>query len=160
MNLDELPIGVVRALLEDRGVCRARADHGVGRFAKDRPVAARRQNDGVGREGAELHRAQIQRRNAAPYAFGIDDRRQELPAFILAYLAFGFVATYLLIKRVQKLLARRGSCKGRPVVKRSAKPAKVEQALGRAVERHAHPVEQIDDRRRGFAHGLHRRLVG
>ena len=58
------------------------------------------------------------------------------------------------------MLAGGGAGKGGAVVERAAKAAEVEQALGRAIEGHAHAVEQVDDSRRGLAHGLDRRLVG
>ena len=79
---------------------------------------------------------------------------------VLLHLAFGFVTAYLLVESIQKLLA--GGCSGErgAIVKRAAEAAKVEQTFGRAIERNAHPVEQIDDAGRGVAHGFDRRLVG
>ena len=78
----------------------------------------------------------------------------------LADLAFGFVAAHLLVERVEKLLAGGGAGEGGAVEERAAEAAEVEQSFGRAIERHAHAVEQIDDAGSGFAHGLDRRLVG
>src|SRR6266446_9758832 len=79
---------------------------------------------------------------------------------VLLYLAFGFVAADLLVERVEKLLA--GGCSGErgTVVEGAAEAAKVEQTFGRAIERNAHAVEQIDNAGRGVAHGFDRRLVG
>src|SRR5712692_8765351 len=42
----------------------------------------------------------------------------------------------------------------------AAKAPKIEQSLRSAVEHHAHPVEQIDDRGRRLAHSLYWRLMG
>ncbi len=124
------------------------------------PIAARGENDGVGREGLQLHRAQVHGHDAARHAFAVDDGGEKLPAFELLDLAFGLVAAHLLVERVEQLLAggRAGKCGA--MVERAAEAAEIEQPFGRAVERNAHAVEQIDDRRRRLAHGLHRRLVG
>ena len=161
MHLDEFAVGVVGALLEDGRLRRAGADDGVGALAEDGAVAAGGQNDGVGRESF-----------AAPWCagssavmpratpFGVDDGGEKLPALVLLDLAFGLVAAHLLVERVEQLLAGGGAGKGGAVVERAAEAAKVEQSLGSAVEGHAHAVEQIDDGRRGLAHGLDGRLVG
>ena len=160
MDLDEFAVGVVRALLEDGGLRRAGADDGVGALAEDGADAAGGEDDGVGREGAQLHGAQVERGDAAADALGVEDGGEEFPAFVLLDLAFGFVAAHLLVERVEKLLAGGGAGKGGAVVERAAEAAEVEQALGSAIEGHAHAVEQIDDAGRGFAHGLDGRLVG
>ncbi len=75
-------------------------------------------------------------------------------------LAFGLVAANLLVERVEKLLSGGGAGEGSAVVERAAEAAEIEQSFRSAVEGHAHAVEQIDDARGGFAHGLDRRLVG
>ena len=75
-------------------------------------------------------------------------------------LAFGLVAAHLLVERVEQLLAGGRAGEGGAVVERAAEAAEVEQSLGRAVERHAHAVEQVDDAGRRVAHRLDRRLVG
>ncbi len=79
---------------------------------------------------------------------------------ILLDFAFGLVAAHLLIERVEKLLPGGGAGEGGAVVKRPAKAAEIEQAFGRAVERNAHAVEQVDDAGRGVAHGFYGGLVG
>ena len=93
-------------------------------------------------------------------ALAVDDGGEKLPALELVYLAFGLVAAHLLVERVEQLLpgGRAGKCGA--MVERAAEAAKIEQPFGRAVEGHTHAVEQIDNRRRRLAHGLHRRLVG
>ena len=42
---------------------------------------------------------------------------------------------------------------------RAAEATEVEQTFGRAIERHAHAVEHVDDAGRGVGHALHGRLV-
>ena len=160
MDLDEFAVGVVDALLKQRGVGRAGADHGVGGFAEDGPVASGGEDDGVGREGFELHGAQVEGGDAARDAFGVDDGGEKLPAFVFVDVAGRLVAAHLLVERVEKLLA--GGCAGESgaVVKCAAETAEVEQALRGAVEGHAHAIEQIDDGGRGLAHQFDRGLVG
>ena len=46
------------------------------------------------------------------------------------------------------------------LIQRPAEAAEIQQSFGRAIERHAHAIEQVDDSRRRVAHLLHRRLVG
>ena len=75
-------------------------------------------------------------------------------------LAFRLVAAHLFVERVEKLLPGGGAGECGAVVERPAEAAEIEQAFRSAVEGHAHAVEQIDDARRGFAHGLDGRLVG
>jgi hypothetical protein len=72
----------------------------------------------------------------------------------------GLVAAHLLVEGVEELLARGGAGEGGAVEQRAAEAAEVEQALGRAVEGHAHAVEHEDDAGRGLGHALHGRLVG
>ena len=160
MHLDEFAVGVVDALLEDRGLRRAGADHGVSALAEDGSVAAGGENDGVGREGFELHGAEVHGHDAARHAFAVDDGGEKLPAFEFVDFAFGLVAAHLLVERVEQLLAGGGAGKSGAVIERAAEAAEVEQAFGRAVERHTHAVEQIDDGGRGLAHGLDGRLIG
>src|SRR5256885_5746801 len=45
------------------------------------------------------------------------------------------------------------------VIQSPAEPAEVEQPFRRAIKRHAHAVQQINNPRRGLAHILDRRLV-
>jgi hypothetical protein len=111
-------------------------------------------------KAAQLHGAQVEGGDAARDAFGVDDGGEKLPAFVLLDLAFGLVAAHLLVERVEQLLAGGCAGEGGAVVERAAEAAEVEQALGGAVEGHAHAVEQVDDGGRGLAHGLDGRLVG
>src|SRR5258708_14039563 len=107
MDLDELAVGVVRALLEDCSLCRTGADDRVGAFAENGADSASGEDDGVGRESAEFHGAQIESGDAAGRALGIDDGREEFPSPVLLALAFRLVAAELLIARVESLLLRR-----------------------------------------------------
>ena len=160
MHLDELAVGVVRALLIQRRLRRSGADDRVGGLAEDGADAAGRHDDGFGREGVHLHAAQVHGADAAADALIVDDTREELPRLVLGDLAFGFVAAHLLVERVQQLLAGGGAGKRGAVIERAAEAAEVEQPFGRAVEGNAHAVEQIDDAGRHIAHRLDRRLVG
>ena len=62
VDLDELAVGVVGALLEDGGLRGAGADDGVGAFAEDGADAAGGEDDGFGGEGTEFHGAQVRAR--------------------------------------------------------------------------------------------------
>src|ERR1700733_3354688 len=110
MNLNELAVRVIAALLVKRGLGRTGADDRVGRLAKNCPVASRGDNDGIGRKGANFHAAQIHGADAAADAASIEHRGEELPMLILLDLAFGFVAPDLFVERIEKLLA--GGCAG------------------------------------------------
>ena len=70
-----------------------------------------------------------------------------------------FPAPHLLVQGVEQLLAGRGPGEGRPPEERAAEAALIAKALGRAVERHAQPVHQVDDPRGPVGQFLHRRLV-
>ena len=85
------------------------------------------------------------RADAAAVALVVEDGGEELPALVLGDLALGLVAADLLVERVEQLLAGGGAGEGGAVVERAAEAAEVEQALGGAVEGHAHAVEQVDD---------------
>src|SRR4029077_12152361 len=63
-------------------------------------------------------------------------------------------------ERVEKLLAGSSSGERGAIVERAAEAAEIEQTFGRAIDRTAHPFEQIDDARSCVAHGFYRRLVG
>src|ERR1019366_2084340 len=160
MHLNKLAVRVIAALLIERRLRRSRAHHRIGGLAEDGATSARRDDDGVGGEGANLHGAQIHRADAATNVVSVEHSREKLPVLVLLHLAFGFVAAYLLVEGVEKLLAggRAGECGA--VIERAAEAAEVEQTFGSAIERNAHAVEQIDDAGSGLAHGLDRRLVG
>ncbi len=111
-------------------------------------------------KAAQLHGAQVEGGDAAGYAFGVEDGGEKLPAFVFLDFAVGLVAADLLVECVEQLLAGGGAGKGGAVVERAAEAAEIEQALGGAIEGHAHAVEQVDDGRRGFAHGFDGGLVG
>ena len=154
MDLDEFAVGVIDALLEERGLRGAGADDGIGGAAENRADAAGAENRGVGRKGADFHRLQIHGADAAADAGVVDDGGEKRPAFEFVDFAFGFEAADLLIERVEQLLAGGGAGKRGAVIERAAEAAEIEQAFGRAIEHHAHAVEQIDDRGSGFAHAL------
>src|SRR6266403_1802816 len=100
------------------------------------------------------------RADAAANAVRVEHGRKKLPVLVLLYLAFGFVTADLLVERVEKLLARSCSSERGAIVERAAEAAEIEQTFGRAIERNAHPVEQIDNAGRGVAHCFYRWLVG
>src|SRR5580658_12105 len=160
MHLNELSVRVVAALLIERGLRRSRAHHGIRRLAKDGANATRGNDDGVGGEGADFHRPQIHRANAAADAASVEHGGEKFPVLVLLHFAVGFVAPDLLIEGVEKLLAGGGSGEGGAVIERATEAAEIEQTFGRAIEGHAHAVEQIDNAGSGLAHGLDRRLVG
>ncbi len=66
---------------------------------------------------------------------------------------------HLLVESVEQLLPRRCTRKRRAVIQRPAESPVVQQSFRRAVEHHAHAVQQVDDSRRGFAHPFDQRLV-
>ncbi len=75
-------------------------------------------------------------------------------------MSFGFMAPHLLVQRVQQLLTGCRPRKSSAMVKRPAKTPVIEQTLRRAIEHHAHAVQQVDNSRRRFAHALDQRLIG
>src|SRR5579862_8679057 len=116
MDLNEFAIGVESALLIERRLRRPRTYNGVGRLAEDRAISAGSDNDSVGREGAHFHRSQIHGADATADTISVEHCRQKFPVFVLLYLAFGFVAPDLFVKRVEKLLPRSRAGKRRPVI--------------------------------------------
>src|SRR5712692_1019088 len=160
VDLDKLAVRVIAALLVQSGLRRSGAHYRIGGLAEDGANAAGRDDDGVGREGADFHTAQIHRADPAANALSVEHGGEKLPVLVLLHLAFGFVAADLLVEGVEKLLASRRSGERGAIVERASEAAKVEQTFGSAIEGNAHAVEQIDDAGRGVAHGLDRRLVG
>src|ERR1019366_7146501 len=136
--LDELAVTVVRALLIEGRLRRSSADHRVGGLAEDRSDAAGGDDDRFRGKGDDFHAAQVHGADAATDALLVDHRGEELPAFVLGDLAFGLVAPYLLIERVQQLLAGGGACECRAVVERSSEAAEIEQTFRCAIEGDAH----------------------
>ena len=99
--------------------------------------------------------AQIPRQNAA----FVDHRGQKCLALVFLHAVFCFVPPHLFVQRIEQLLPRRCARKRSPVIKRAAKPSVIQQSFRRAVEHHAHAVQQVDNPRRRFAHPLDQRLV-
>ena len=159
MDLNELAVGVIAALLIKRRLRRPGADHRIRGLAEDRANAAGGNDDRVGREGAHFHRAQIHGADAAADFLPVEHGRQKLPVLVLLNFAFGLITPHLLIERIKQLLSGGRASKSRAVVQSSAEAAEIEQSFRSAIERHAHAVEQIDDPRRRLAHVFDRRLV-
>src|SRR5438128_1198307 len=116
MDLNELAVGVVAALLVKRGLRRSGADDGVRGLAEDRADAAGGDDDGLCRETPHLHRAKIHGADAATDAVAIEYCRQEFPMLEFPHLTFGFVAADLVVERIEKLLPGGGSGKRSAVV--------------------------------------------
>src|ERR1700756_2943974 len=126
MDLNEFSIRVIASLLIESGLRRPGADYRIRRLPEDRADAARGHNDGVRRECADLHRAQIHRANAAADPAPVEHSRKEFPVLVLLHLAFGFVAPHLLVESVEKLLPGSGTRECGAVIERSTETAKVE----------------------------------
>jgi hypothetical protein len=142
VNLDELAVGVVRALLVADARRAARADDGVGRVFEDHARSACGDDDRLLAEGTNLHRAQVLRDQPAADAVLVQNQPQELPAFVLGDAPFHLPAAHLLVQSVQQLLSCGRARERRAVVARAAEASEVDQALWGAVERHAHAIEQ------------------
>src|SRR5580700_9121192 len=99
MNLNELAIRVIAALLIVRGLRRSGTHNRIGGLAEDGPDTARSYDDGIGREGAHFHAAQIHRADAAADVFSVENGREKFPVLVLLYLTFGLVAPDLLVER-------------------------------------------------------------
>ena len=173
VDLDELAVRVTRALLVDGARGGAGVDDAVRRLAEDDARPAGREADRVAAEALDRHRLQVLRDDAARAAFVVEHGPEEVPELPLAdhllaadddaaivFDVGGLVAADLLVERVEELLARRRAGERGAVEERASEAAEVEQAFGRAVERHAHAVEHVDDARRRVRHPLDRRLVG
>src|SRR5271157_639967 len=160
MDLNELAVRVVASLLVERGLCRSRADDGICGLSEDGAAAAGGDDDGVGGKGANLHGAQIHGADAASNTLSIKNGGEKFPMLVLLHLAFGFVAPNLLVECVQELLSGGRSGKRGAVIERASEAAKIKKTFGSAIEGNTHAVEQINEARSSFAHGLDRRLVG
>jgi hypothetical protein len=98
VNLDELAVGVVRALLVADARRAARADDGVGRVLENHAGTACSDDDRLFAEGADFHRAQVLRDQPAADAVLVQNQPQELPAFVFGDAPFHFPAAHLLVK--------------------------------------------------------------
>src|ERR1700722_15928177 len=123
MDLNEFAIGVIRALLEQRGLRRAGANHGIGGAAENGADAASAENCGVAGKGADFHGLQIHGADAATNSFVVEHGGEERPAFELFDFIFGLEVADLLVEGVEQLLAsgRAGEC--RAMEQRSAETA-------------------------------------
>src|SRR5215472_7696640 len=104
MNLDELAVGVVAALLVKRRLRRSGADYGIRRLAEDGANAAGGHDESVPRKSAYLHGAQVHGADTAADPVAVEHGAQKLPSLVLRNAAFGFVTADLLIERIGKLL--------------------------------------------------------
>src|ERR1700730_13672977 len=126
MNLNELAVGVMAALLIQSRLRRPGADHGVRRLPEDRSNAAGGGADGVGREGADFHGAQVHGANATTDAVSVEHGGEKLPVLVLLHLAFGLVTADLFVQRIQKLLGVGCTGECRKVVECPPKAAEIE----------------------------------
>src|SRR5205085_5225012 len=133
---------------------------GHGRFAEDQSVAAGRHDDCVATQRANLHRAHVLRHDPYARTAFIKYWPEEFPEFVFSDQTSRLPAAGLLIERVKQLLPCGRTRKKSPLEERAAEESKIALSFRRAIERHAHAIEQIDNPRRPVAHLEHRRLVG
>ena len=159
MNLDELGVADVCALLIDSGNSRAVADRRSRAATEHLAGAARREDNDVGGERLDLHRVHVLRDDAAADAVLVLDDADEFPELILLDAALDFPTANLLVERIEELLTRRRAGETGALVLLTAEVAKVEVAFRRAREGNAHAVEHLDELRRRLDHALDRDLV-
>ena len=159
MDLEELRVAELCALLVNGGNRGAVADRGSRAAAIDLARAARCEDDDVSRERDDLHGVHVLCDDAAADAVLVLDDADEFPELILLDAALDFPAADLLVESIEELLARRGARKARALVLLAAEVAEVEDAFCRARERHAHAVEHLDELRSCFDHALDSELV-
>ena len=135
------------------------AGHAHRAAAVDQSAAAAGDDDGVGREAANLHRDEILGDGAAAAAGVVEDRGQEVPAFVHRDQPAHVPAADLLVERVEQLLAGGRAGEGGPFEERAAEAALVAEAFLRAIEGDAEAVHQVDDLRAVVDHLLDGRLV-
>ena len=159
MDLDELRVADVCALLVDSGNSRAVADRRSRAASEHLAGAARREDDDIGGERLDLHRVHVLRDDAAADAVLVFDDADEFPELVLLDAALDFPAANLLVERVEKLLPRRRAGEAGALVLLSAEVAEVEVAFWRARKGNAHAVEHLDELRSCLDHALDRDLV-
>src|SRR5262245_48017651 len=106
MHLYHLGVAVLRAGLVAARRSTAGADHAHCALAEDQSVAASSHHHRVGWEALDLHRTHVLGDDADTLLV-VNYRPEEFPELVFCDLAFGLVATDLLVQRVEKLLARR-----------------------------------------------------
>src|ERR1051325_2311909 len=90
----------------------------------------------------------------------VEHERHHFPVLKFPDFAVDFGPPDLFVERVQELLTRRSSGECSAVMLSAAEASKVEQTLGRTRKGNTHAVEQVNDRRRHFAHLFDGRLIG
>src|SRR5438876_5254062 len=116
MDLYELAVGVITALLIERRLRRSGTNDRIRALAKDCADTAGCNDDCIGGEGADFHGTQIHRTDATACAVRIEHGGKEFPGLVLRDFAFGFVTPHLLIERVKKVLTCGGSSKWRAMI--------------------------------------------
>ena len=114
----------------------------------------------ISRKRFQFERLQIHRDQSATNLVVVEHERQHFPVLKLSDFAADFVAPYLFVECVKKLLAGRSAGKRSAVMFRAAEATKIEQAFLRAREGNTHAIEQVNDRGRHLAHGFRRWLIG
>ena len=86
MHLDELAVGILRALLITSGNCAAGANHRVGRLAENQTWTAGGDDHGVGRKRFQFECLQIHRDQSATNLVIVEHQRQHFPVLKLSTL--------------------------------------------------------------------------
>ena len=159
MNLNELRVADMCALLIGGGNRRAVADRRCRAAAEHLAGAARSEHDHVSRECLDLIRVHVLCNNAADDAVLVLDRTDVFPELILRDLALDLPTTHLLIQCVEELLAGRRASKHGALVLLSAEVAQIQHALSRTRKRNAHAVKHLDQLRCCLNHALNGELV-
>ncbi len=105
MHLDELAVRVAGALLIGLAGGGAGVDDAVRRFAEHDAAAARRERDRVPREGADAHRLEILRDDAAARPVVVDHEAEEVPHLELPHHLLAGHALAPLVLDVDRLPA-------------------------------------------------------
>src|SRR5262249_32196130 len=145
MNLNELTIRILRALLITRRDGAAGTDHRVRRFTEDQTRTTSGDNHSVSGKRLELECLQVHRDQSTTNLMIVEHQRHHFPVFKLSDFTADFVSANLFVESVEKLLARRRTGKGSAVMFSATKTTKVEQAFRRSREGNTHAVEQVND---------------
>jgi hypothetical protein len=159
MDLNELRVGNLCALLINCRNCRTITNSGSGATAKYLTRATGCQDNNISLEGLDFHGVHALGNDTTANAVLILEDLYEFPELVLGYAALNFPATNLLVKSIEELLASGRTGKAGTLILLTTEVTEVKNALWSTGERYTHAIEHLNELWSCLNHALYSQLV-
>jgi hypothetical protein len=159
MNLNELRVSNLCALLINCRNCRTITNSGSGATAKYLTRATGCKNNNISLESLDFHGVHALSNDTTANTVLILEDLYEFPELVLGYATLNFPATNLLVKSIEELLTSGGTGKASTLVLLATEVTEVKNAFWSTGERYTHTIKHLNELWSCLNHALNSQLV-